>query len=210
MTFMPHDAAVEGEASPDVVRAPDGTFVDHVPVVRARPRRRPREALLPDHDRLRALLGRRTRSLSAGYTAPADRLIDAALAWTPAGLLLGFKTRHRRAGLRDRAFDVGHARRSVAASSARPTSVCSATRSRTTSSSASTARGSCSRRRTPSTARSSSISRATRARRRVGCAGRPGASSTCRRRRGTPEPASPASTYEHANCAFLVDHTIRQ
>ena len=27
MTFLPHDPAVEGEASPDVVRAPDGTFV---------------------------------------------------------------------------------------------------------------------------------------------------------------------------------------
>jgi hypothetical protein len=91
MTFMPHDAAVEGEASPDVVRAPDGKFVityqSFVHDVRgglAKLYYRTTTDFThfsPAHQLLRPVL-----------TAPTDRVIDAALAWTPAGLLLGFKT----------------------------------------------------------------------------------------------------------------------
>jgi hypothetical protein len=90
MTFMAHDDAIEGEASPDVVRAPDGTFVVTY------------QSFV--HDRaggLPKLYYRTTTDFThfsaahplviAGMAAPTDRLIDAALAWTPAGLLLGFK-----------------------------------------------------------------------------------------------------------------------
>ena len=88
---LPHDPDVQGEASPDVVRAPDGRYVvtyqsfphdvrgglsklyyrtttDFVHFGPARP------LGLPLHQ------------------APGDRMIDPALAWTPAGLLLGYKT----------------------------------------------------------------------------------------------------------------------
>jgi hypothetical protein len=90
MTFMPHDPAVEGEASPDVVRAPDGRSVITF------------QSFVHDVDGGLAKLYYRTtadfvhfspaRPLGRPlFTAPSDRLIDAALAWTPAGLLLGFK-----------------------------------------------------------------------------------------------------------------------
>jgi hypothetical protein len=90
-TTLPHDPSVEGEASPDVVRAPDGRYVvtyqsyPHdvhgglsklyyritTDFVHFSP---PRPLGLPLHD------------------APGDRMIDPALAWTPAGLLLGYKS----------------------------------------------------------------------------------------------------------------------
>jgi len=90
MTFMPHDPAVDGEASPDVVRAPDGQFVITF------------QSFVHDVDGGLAKLYYRTTSDFVHYSpphvllrplfrAPSDRLIDAALAWTPAGLLLGFK-----------------------------------------------------------------------------------------------------------------------
>jgi hypothetical protein len=90
MTFMPHDADVEGEASPDVVRAPDTFVVTY-------------QSFVHDvHGGLAKLYYRTTTDfahfsparplLQPELTAPTDRVIDAALAWTPAGLLLGFKT----------------------------------------------------------------------------------------------------------------------
>jgi hypothetical protein len=91
MTFMPHDPAVEGEASPDVVRAPDGQFVITY------------QSFVHDVGRGLAKLYYRTTSdfvhfssarqlLRPLFTAPSARVIDAALAWTPAGLIIGFKT----------------------------------------------------------------------------------------------------------------------
>ena len=91
MTFMPHDATVEGEASPDVVRAPDGRLVITY------------QSFVHDGRGGLAKLYYRTTSDFVHFSAPhqllrpvftseADRLIDPALAWTPAGLLLGFKT----------------------------------------------------------------------------------------------------------------------
>jgi hypothetical protein len=91
LTFMPHDPAVEGEASPDVVRDPDGTLVITY------------QSFVHDvHGGLAKLYYRTTSDfvhfsparplLRPLLDAPSDREIDAALAWTPAGLLLGFKT----------------------------------------------------------------------------------------------------------------------
>ncbi len=91
MTFMPHDPSVEGEASPDVVREPGGPLVITY------------QSFVHDRHGGLAKLYYRTTSdfvhfsaarqlLRPVLTAPSDRLIDPALAWTPAGLLLGFKT----------------------------------------------------------------------------------------------------------------------
>jgi hypothetical protein len=91
MTFMPHDRLVEGEASPDIVRSPNGQLVITY------------QSFVHDQHGGLAKLYYRTTSdfvhfsaahqlLRPVFTAPADRLIDPALAWTPAGLLLGFKT----------------------------------------------------------------------------------------------------------------------
>ena len=91
MTFMPHDPSIEGEASPDVTSAPDGTFtVTYQSFV---------------HDRrggLAKLYARTTRDfvhfspsqllLQPLFRTPSNRVIDAALVRSPAGLLLGFKT----------------------------------------------------------------------------------------------------------------------
>jgi hypothetical protein len=91
ITFMAHDPSVEGEASPDVTASPDGNFtVTYQSFV---------------HDRrggLAKLYARTSRDfvhfsppqmlVQPLFGAPNDRLIDAALARTPAGLLLGFKT----------------------------------------------------------------------------------------------------------------------
>lgn len=89
-TTLPHDPTVEGDASPDVVRAPDGTFVVTD------------QSFVHDVDASQAKLYYRTTRDFRSFTAPkplgrslhpgpADRMIDAALAWTPAGLLLGYK-----------------------------------------------------------------------------------------------------------------------
>jgi hypothetical protein len=87
---MPHDPATSGEASPDVTRAPDGSYVVTY------------QSFPYDRDGGEAKLYARTttdfRSFSAPirlaanlHNGPAERLIDPALAWSPAGLLLGFK-----------------------------------------------------------------------------------------------------------------------
>ena len=91
LAFMPHDAAVEGEASPDVVRAPDGRLVITY------------QSFVHDAKGGLAKLYYRTTADFVHFSAPhpllqphldrpSDRLIDPALAWTPAGLMLGYKT----------------------------------------------------------------------------------------------------------------------
>lgn len=87
---MPHDRATTGEASPDVTRSPDGSFVVTY------------QSFRHDRDGGEAKLYARTttdfRNFSAPirlaanlHNRPGDRLIDPALAWSRAGLLLGFK-----------------------------------------------------------------------------------------------------------------------
>jgi hypothetical protein len=88
---LPHDPAVSGEASPDVERAPDGNYVVTYQSF-------PNDV----HGGMSKLYYRTTSDFvhfSAAqplgqplHDAPGDRMIDAALAWTPAGLLLGYKT----------------------------------------------------------------------------------------------------------------------
>ncbi len=90
LTTMPHDPAVEGEASPDAVPAPDGSWVVTF------------QSFVHDRNGARPKLYYRTTRdfvhFSADHLlavttheAPNDRLIDAAVAYTPAGLLLGYK-----------------------------------------------------------------------------------------------------------------------
>jgi hypothetical protein len=87
---MPHDPLTGGEASPDVTRSPNGGYVVTYQSFR--------------HDRNggEAKLYARTTTDFRTFSAPirlaanidrgsGDRLIDPALAWSPAGLLLGFK-----------------------------------------------------------------------------------------------------------------------
>lgn len=95
LRFLPHDVRVEGEASPDVVRSPDGDFVVTF------------QSFVHDVDGGEAKLWYRTtrdfRQFSRArrlafevHPGSADRVIDPALVWSPAGLLLGYKF-----GLRD-------------------------------------------------------------------------------------------------------------
>ena len=91
MTLLPHDPAVEGEASPDVTLAPDGQYVVTYQSF-------PHDV----HGGMSKLYYRTTTDFAHFsparplglplHQAPGDRMIDAALAWTPAGLLLGYKT----------------------------------------------------------------------------------------------------------------------
>lgn len=87
---MPHDPATAGEASPDVTRSPDGNYVVTY------------QSFPHDRDGGEAKLYARTTKDFRSFSAPirlaanihngrSDRLIDPALAWSPAGLLLGFK-----------------------------------------------------------------------------------------------------------------------
>jgi hypothetical protein len=91
LRFLPHDQTVEGEASPDVVRAPDGRFVVTF------------QSFVHDTNGAEAKLWYRTtrdfRSFSRAHRlgfelhpGRTDRMIDPALVWSPAGLLLGYKT----------------------------------------------------------------------------------------------------------------------
>ncbi len=104
--FFPHDPRVEGEASPDVVRAPNGRFVVTF------------QSFVHDAGGAQAKLWYRTtrdfRSFSGPHRlglelhpAAADRVIDPALVWSPAGLLLGYKV-----GLPDgqQAFELARSR----------------------------------------------------------------------------------------------------
>ncbi len=90
LRFVPHDPRVGGEASPDVVRAPDGRWVVTF------------QSSPHDVDGGESKLYYRTTT-DFEHFSPArplahelhptagDRMIDAALVWTPAGLLLGDK-----------------------------------------------------------------------------------------------------------------------
>jgi hypothetical protein len=102
LVTLPDDPSVEGEASPDVVRAPDGTWVVTY------------QSFVHDVGGGEAKLYYRTTSDFHTFSAPhplghelhpasADRMIDAAVAWTPAALLLGYKV-----GLKDgaQAFEI--------------------------------------------------------------------------------------------------------
>ena len=90
LSTMPHDSAVEGEASPDVVRAPDGEFVVTY------------QSFVHDRPGMLAKLYYRTTTDFEQFSEPrplgrelhprrGDRMIDPALVWSPAGLLLGYK-----------------------------------------------------------------------------------------------------------------------
>ena len=207
MTFMPHDPAVEGEASPDVVRRARRPVRDHVPVVRARRARRPGQALLPHHLRLRALLARAPAPPAAVHRSvrPPDR---------------------RRARV-----DAGRAR----CSGSRPANTDTTRRSRSRARRPASLDGPWQLvgkpdirvfgdtienyqfirdRRPVEAARDLESARPAvplRSRRQrepagaAGCDGRPAASSSSRKRRGTPGRGITGSTYEHANCAYLVD-----
>jgi hypothetical protein len=96
-TTLPRDPNTEGEASPDVVRAPDGTFVVTY------------QSFAHDRGGALAKLYARTttdfghfsppiRLLANQLTRPDDRLIDPALVYSPAGLLLAFKVGTTAAG----------------------------------------------------------------------------------------------------------------
>jgi hypothetical protein len=87
---MPHDVATGGEASPDVTRSPDGTYVvtyQSFPHDRAGSEAKLYARTTTDFRTFSAPI----RLAANLQNTPGDRLIDAALAWSPAGLLLGFK-----------------------------------------------------------------------------------------------------------------------
>ena len=87
---MPHDPSIEGEASPDVVRAPDGTWVvtyqsfPHDVAGSA-----PKLYFRTTAD-FRTFSAQKPLALDV-HPGVTERVIDGALAWTPAGLLLGYK-----------------------------------------------------------------------------------------------------------------------
>ena len=89
-TVMPHDANIAGEASPDVERAPNGQFVvAYQSFTTDRDGARPKLYYRTTHDFIRFSPPRR---LAANlFPEAGERLIDPALVWSPAGLLLGFK-----------------------------------------------------------------------------------------------------------------------
>jgi hypothetical protein len=99
--LLPHDPATEGEASPDVVRAPDGTFVvtyQSFAHDRAGGQSKLYATITTDFQSFSAP----TRLLANVLNAPTDRLIDPALVYSPAGLLLGFKVGTTDAGATQR------------------------------------------------------------------------------------------------------------
>jgi hypothetical protein len=111
LTTMPHDPAIEGEASPDVVRAPDGRWiVTYQSFVHDRHGARPKLYYRTTNDFVR-FSAQHQLALDA-HDGPNARLIDAALAYTPAGLLLGYKV-----GVDAQAFEIA---RSMSGSLAGP------------------------------------------------------------------------------------------
>lgn len=90
LRFMPHDPRVGGEASPDVVRAPDGRWVvtfQSSPHDVAGGESKLYYRTTADFEHFS-----RARPLAHElHPAPGDRMIDAALVWSPAGLLVGYK-----------------------------------------------------------------------------------------------------------------------
>lgn len=102
-TAMPHDPSVEGEASPDVVREPNGTWVVTY------------QSFVHDVAGSAPKLYFRTTTDFRSFSAQAplaldvhpganERVIDGALAWTPAGLLLGYKVGEVNQG--EQAFEI--------------------------------------------------------------------------------------------------------
>jgi hypothetical protein len=90
ITLLPHDPRTEGEASPDVVRAPDRRWiVTYQSFVHDRPAQAPKLYYRTTEDFTHFSDARPLgEELHPG---PDDRMIDAAVAWTPAGLLLAYK-----------------------------------------------------------------------------------------------------------------------
>ena len=87
---VPHDPAIPGEASPDVVRAPDGAYVVTYQSS-TRDRAGAQSKLYARTTRDFHAFSAPIRLLANLHNAPGDRLIDAALVYSPAGLLLGYK-----------------------------------------------------------------------------------------------------------------------
>ena len=87
---LPTDPATGGEASPDVVRAPDGSFIV---TYQSFPHDRGGSAakLYARTTRDFRTFSEPVRLLANLHAGPGERLIDAALAFSPAGLLLGYK-----------------------------------------------------------------------------------------------------------------------
>jgi len=90
ITTIPPDPRIEGEASPDVVRAPDGRWVvTYQSFVQDRPGTAPKLYYRTTDDFTHFS---EPRPLGHElHPGPNDRMIDAAVAWTPAGLLLAYK-----------------------------------------------------------------------------------------------------------------------
>lgn len=89
-TTLPHDPTTEGEASPDIVRDPNGAYiVTYQSFVHDRAGAQPKLYARTTTDFVR--FSAPIRLLANVLTAPTDRLIDPALVYSPAGLLLGFK-----------------------------------------------------------------------------------------------------------------------
>jgi hypothetical protein len=86
----PAQPGVIGEASPDIVRSPDGTYVvtyDSDPGAAGGGQSKLFYRTSPDLERWSA-----PHPLAPGvHPSPADRMIDPALAWTGHGLILGYK-----------------------------------------------------------------------------------------------------------------------
>jgi len=86
----PAQPGVDGVASPDIVRSPSGAFVatyDSNPDVAGGPQSKLFYRTSPDLDTWSA-----PEPLAPSlHRAPGDRMIDAALAWTGRGLILGYK-----------------------------------------------------------------------------------------------------------------------
>jgi hypothetical protein len=87
---MPHDPAIAGEASPDVTRAPDGRYVVTYQSSRF-DRARTQSKLYARTTNDFRMFSAPVRLAANLHNGPNDRLIDAALAWSAAGLLLGYK-----------------------------------------------------------------------------------------------------------------------
>ncbi len=90
LTTMPHDPTIEGEASPDVVPEPGGGWVvTYQSVTHAIALRNPKLYYRTTSDFVHFSAQRPLGHEL--HAAPTDRMIDAAIAYTPAGLLLGYK-----------------------------------------------------------------------------------------------------------------------
>ncbi|HEY1738531.1 MAG TPA: hypothetical protein VGI86_07465, partial [Acidimicrobiia bacterium] len=91
ITTMPHDPTIAGEASPDVVPMPSGGWVvTYQSFARDRDGGSPKLYFRTTSD-LVHFSAQHPLGLAL-HPAASDRMIDAAVAYTPAGLLLGYKS----------------------------------------------------------------------------------------------------------------------